>query len=365
MRQEPLVSIIVNNYNYGRFLRAAIDSALNQRYGATEVIVVDDGSTDSSREIVLSYGDRITAVLKENGGQASAFNAGFARSRGAIVIFLDSDDMLLPGIAGRVAQAFCASPDSAKLQYRMEVIDALGRPTGTLKPADHLPLRSGDLRRHVLTFPFDMPWMATSGNAFAAQVLRRIFPIPEQVYGRVGADWYVSHLAPLFGPVLYLDDVGAYYRVHGSNSYELSAATINLAHIRQTITYAQHTLAYIKKFADQLGLEHRPDEADDVLSVSLVAERIVSLKLDPLRHPIKEDRTWKLLFLGAIASFRRFDVSLPAKLVFLLWFMAVASAPKSITCWLAEQFFFPATRGRFTRIMQNAKCKMQNAKRNA
>src|SRR5262245_3573828 len=96
MSRLPLASIIVNNYNYGRFLRGAFDSTLAQAYPNKEVIVVDDGSTDESREIIASYGNQIIPVLKENGGQASAFNAGFAVSRGESVLFLDSDDLLLP-----------------------------------------------------------------------------------------------------------------------------------------------------------------------------------------------------------------------------------------------------------------------------
>ena len=85
-----MISIIINNYNYARFLRAAIDSALGQSYQPIEVLVVDDGSTDQSRAIIDSYGDRIRPVLKKNGGQASALNAGFAQSQGDSVIFLDA-----------------------------------------------------------------------------------------------------------------------------------------------------------------------------------------------------------------------------------------------------------------------------------
>ena len=70
-----------------------IDSALQQSYPYVEVIVVDDGSTDASLAIILSYNDRMIPILQANGGQAAAFNAGFARSRGDVVIFLDSDDM--------------------------------------------------------------------------------------------------------------------------------------------------------------------------------------------------------------------------------------------------------------------------------
>ena len=100
MTRSLAVDIVVDNYNYGRFLEAAIDSALAQRHPRTRVIVVDDGSTDHSPAVVARYGDRITAVLKQNGGQASAFNEGWARCRGDAVIFLDADDLLLPDAAG-------------------------------------------------------------------------------------------------------------------------------------------------------------------------------------------------------------------------------------------------------------------------
>jgi glycosyltransferase involved in cell wall biosynthesis len=103
---QPAVSVIINNYNYARFLNAAIDSALNQRYPLIEIIVVDDGSTDDSREIILSYGDRITAIFKENGGQASALNAAVAASRGNILCFLDADDFYHPDKVVRVVDTF-------------------------------------------------------------------------------------------------------------------------------------------------------------------------------------------------------------------------------------------------------------------
>ena len=79
---EPLtLTVLINNHNYARYLREATDSALEQTYPRTEVVVVDDGSTDESTEVIRSYGDRIVPVFKSNGGQASAFNAGFAHDR--------------------------------------------------------------------------------------------------------------------------------------------------------------------------------------------------------------------------------------------------------------------------------------------
>ncbi len=78
------MTIIICSYNYERFIRETIDSALAQEPQRTRVVVIDDGSTDQSRAIIESYGDRITAVFKENEGQASAYNQGLALCRNRV-----------------------------------------------------------------------------------------------------------------------------------------------------------------------------------------------------------------------------------------------------------------------------------------
>ncbi len=348
MATLPLVSIIVNNYNYGRFLSDAVESALNQIYPHIEVIVVDDGSTDESRAIIESFGERVTAVFKENGGQASALNAGYACSSGSIVIFLDADDILLPETTGRVAVAFSGQPDAAKVMYRMAVVDAGGEPTGALKPAPHLPLLSGDLRRHVLAFPDDLPWLSTSGNAFAAATLRQIMPIPEAEY-RILADFYLSHLTPLFGPVVALPEVGAHYRVHGANNYEVQR--IDLAQVRRTIVHWRQTHDYIRQFAGLLGLVD-PVVPSTILSVAYVANRLVSLKFDPRQHPIPNDSVWTTVREGVLAARRRFDIDPPLKSLLMVWFVAMAAAPASLAHRLAEYFFFPEHRRHLNWLLQ-------------
>jgi CTP:molybdopterin cytidylyltransferase MocA len=345
-------TIIVNNYNYRRYVDEAIGSALQQTYGGTEVVVVDDGSTDDSRDAIAAYGDRIVPVFKSNGGQASAFNAGFAVSHGDFVIFLDADDMLRPDIVARVAEIFEMHPDTSKVQYRMEVIDDTGVPSGSIKPFPHLPWRSGDLGRQVLTFPDDMTWTPTSGNAFARRVLRQISPIPEEAYRPIGADWYVIHLAPLFGPVHSLDQVGACYRVHGSNSYERSGAAVDLDQVRKTIGFSEVTHGFIAQFAARLRLAHRPRAGSDILSVSSVANRMISIRLDPRAHPIPGDTRAGLVLLGAIAASRRFDVSLLMRSLFVTWFLLMAVTPSPVAGWLARLFLLPDARRSLNRLLR-------------
>ena len=106
-------SVVVDTYNMERFTREAIDSALAQTHDDVELIVVDDGSTDGTRGIIESYGGEVVAILKQNGGQGSAFNAGFARSTGDFVVFLDGDDYLY-----RCAVANAASPLGARARRR-------------------------------------------------------------------------------------------------------------------------------------------------------------------------------------------------------------------------------------------------------
>ncbi len=106
---DHLVSIAINNFNYGRFVGDAIDSALAQRYPHVEVIVVDDGSTDDSHRVIDRYRDRVVTLFKENGGMASTHNAAFERAGGDVVIFLDADDTLLPTAAERAVDAMTLS----------------------------------------------------------------------------------------------------------------------------------------------------------------------------------------------------------------------------------------------------------------
>jgi glycosyltransferase involved in cell wall biosynthesis len=342
------VDILISNHNYGEYLEDAIESARSQTHPNVKVVVVDDGSTDDSRDRLRRYGDRVEIVLKENGGQASAFNAGMARAHGDLVIFLDSDDVLCQHAAAAVADVFAADPALSRVQFRLAVIDAAGHPTGVTKPTAHLQPPTGDLRREELSFPYDIPWLPSSGSAFSSSAIRRILPIPERDFPRHGADWYTVHLSALLGTAAWIDDVCARYRVHGRNGYELLEPRLSLRWVRDTVAYADATSRALLRLAHELRLE----APDRILSLSDLGNRLISIRLEPERHPIRGDRVGGLLVDAVRAAGRRFDRSAPAKLALLGWFLAVAVSPRPLVRRLGELLLFPeARRPWFNRLL--------------
>jgi hypothetical protein len=285
-------------------------------------------------------------VLKENGGQASALNAGFALCEGDVTIFLDADDTLLPGTAAAVATAFAADPALVKAQFRTEVIDAEGRPIGRTKPAPHLSMPAGDVRAAELANPFDLVWMATSANAFRRDALARLMPIPEQPF-RLCADWYLVHVAALLGPVASLPEIGGGYRLHSGNSYEPQAAELDLNHLRTTIGFSASTAAALLEVAKRLGLSH----PDRILSLADLANRMISLRIEPARHPVATDSATSLLADAVRAARRRTGVSAAMKATFVAWFAAMAIAPRPLARRLAVLFLYPQRRSRLSRLL--------------
>jgi glycosyltransferase involved in cell wall biosynthesis len=214
---NPLVSIVINNYNYGRYIRQAIESALAQTYGNCEVVIVDDGSTDDSRTIIEEYTDRARVFFKENGGQASAFNAGIRAAIGNYILLLDSDDYLFPEAVETCLECF---PEGySRVYYRLQVVDDNGSAIrgdvakGVFRDFD------GDvysmLALHRATRFYFAP---TSANFFDAKKLKKILPIPEVDY-RICADAFIAFRTSLKGPMRSIDRELAAYRVHGNNNF--------------------------------------------------------------------------------------------------------------------------------------------------
>lgn len=243
MNQQPLVSIIIDNYNYSRFLKDAIDSALNQTYAHTEVIVVDDGSTDESPAIIGEYGSKIISILKENGGQASAFNKGFQVSRGRIVIFLDADDILLPTAVSQCAEVFTESCIVAQVHWPLWEINELGQKNGRKFPTGKLA--GGNLREVLIeNGPGSYINAPTSGNAWARDFLSAVIPIPAEPF-RISADGYLFMLAPLFGLTKIINEPQSCYRIHDKNNFKGNILkSEKLSSVLKMFDYSSQVLAH-------------------------------------------------------------------------------------------------------------------------
>jgi glycosyltransferase involved in cell wall biosynthesis len=236
----PLVSILINNYNYGHFVADAIDSALAQTYTNLEVIVVDDGSTDHSRDVIHRYQGRITPIFKQNGGQASAFNAGFAACNGEIICFLDADDAYLPTKVANVVSILKTYQESYWCFHILQFVDAqLTTPiashfdqqeTGLVQALDfRAEMRKGGIRKQ---FPFSIP--PTSGLCFTRPLLQQILPMPE-ASGISLNDSYVQFTALALGQGYAVAQKLSLQRIHGnntlthqnSNQYALGTSRVN------------------------------------------------------------------------------------------------------------------------------------------
>jgi len=261
-----LVSILINNYNYGRFLREAIDSALNQTYPNTEVIVVDDQSTDDSREIIASYGDRIIPVLKENGGHGSTFNAGFAVSKGSLICYLDSDDVWLPTKVERIVEAALAHPDAVLIYHRVQPVSADLRPIHKVFPT---VLLQGDISAKVKGAGGWWACAPTSAQCLTRCVLERIGPLPEKEL-QTAPDAFFQYLLPFLGPVVGVREPLVLYRRHGANDSstvafgekapELQAFIANLERYERLVNAANACLEELRvgvklRMADHLAYQ--------------------------------------------------------------------------------------------------------------
>jgi glycosyltransferase involved in cell wall biosynthesis len=224
MNDNPLVSILINNHNYGYLLPEAIDSALKQTYPHTEVLVVDDGSTDNSREIIASYGDKIIPILKPNGGQVSAFNAGFSASRGDIICFLDADDLFFPEKVAAVVQGLGDCQDLGWCFHPLKfvdlnLVDFPGNYSMTKNSHDGL-VREYDVR--VLTqtgkLGSQFPCPSTSGISIRRSLLEKILPIPEQDTSTLLNETFLIFPSLGLSKGVVLNNQLGFYRIHGNNA---------------------------------------------------------------------------------------------------------------------------------------------------
>ncbi|KYH44971.1 glycosyltransferase family A protein [Branchiibius sp. NY16-3462-2] len=321
------LSIIIPNYNYAAYIGEAIDSALAVQWPDKEIIVVDDGSTDDSRRIISEYGDRITAIFKDNGGQYSAGNVGYAASSGDVVIFLDSDDALLPNVATLVQQVW--HPGVSKVQFPMITIDADGSPTGQIYPDLAVPPTPVQIR-HWMTSTTEYPTPPGSGNAYSRNFLDRLFPLDYARCGRA-IDSPCLAAAPYLGDVVSISTPAVKYRRHGANiSYLLASDTT----FSEQVGTAVHRHEYSREVA---GLP--PDLAPLRRGRHLLQLRVANHRLRPDLPAVPGDCGHRLLIDTIRSPFSPGPESARYRLAVAGWCAVALAAPRPVATRLITARF--------------------------
>jgi hypothetical protein len=253
----PSASVVITNYNYATYLRESIESALAQTLEGVEVVVVDDGSTDDSRSIIDSYGDRVKPVLKANGGQTSAINAGVRAASGQFVVCLDADDTVAPTALADAAGLF--DGEVTRVFWRLREVGPDGEPTGRVQPDWGEPA-AGDLRAVTLEQgPDAYVFPPQSGNAFARDVVEFACPLPELEHewgtGSAHADTFLVDASGLLGSARELAEPAGTYRVHSSNDWAKLRPEAKLERLARL--YGERC-AQLERMCDRLGLAADP-----------------------------------------------------------------------------------------------------------
>jgi glycosyltransferase involved in cell wall biosynthesis len=212
-----LVSVIISNYNYARYLSAAIESVLAQTYTNFEIIVVDDGSKDNSRDVINQYEQRspkqVKGIFQENQGQGAAFNTGFAAARGDIIAFLDADDVWKPNKLQRIVEAFQDS-NTVGVMHQLESIDAEDKLLDKNYTRGRVP--NIELAKLILDTGNAWYYPPTSALAYRRSALAKVMPIDTKTW-RLWADGCLVYCTAFLGRIQYLKEVLGSYRLHGKN----------------------------------------------------------------------------------------------------------------------------------------------------
>jgi glycosyltransferase involved in cell wall biosynthesis len=233
----PRLAVIVNCYNYADYVERAIRSVLAQGRDNCELIVVDDGSTDASWEIISRTG--VTAYRIENGGQRRACVFGLDRTTAPFVLFLDADDELAPGALETIIPRL--GPSVAKLQFCLSRVDGDGNKLGSAVPEPDLIRVTGDLGERVRrTGVYVSP--PTSGNVFR----RDLCELLRDADYDDAVDGIILLAAPFFGEIASLPEELGLYRVHDRNMSGVGRA-IDTGRIEQHMRRFKDLIAHLNR----------------------------------------------------------------------------------------------------------------------
>lgn len=210
--KQPLVSVIIPNYNYAHYLPETLDSVLAQTYPGVEIIVVDDGSRDDSTTVIRSYGDRVRLIEQKNQGVSAARNRGVQESSGELVAFLDADDVWLPKKLELQVQQILDHPKVGLVHCGLAQEDSAGKSLGIL-----LDGMEGSVSKDMLLFNRTVILGAGSTSLLPRATFVAIGGFDTRL--STSADWDFCYRVALSHPVAFVPEALVRYRVHGANMH--------------------------------------------------------------------------------------------------------------------------------------------------
>lgn len=206
------VSVIIPSYNQGQFLGKAIQSILDQDYADIEVIVVNDGSTDDTRQVAAGFGKYITYVEQPNKGAASARNLGIRNSSGEYIAFLDADDVSLPGRLRLEAEILNTHHETGLVATDAYLIDSKGQILGLKSELSGVPRNANDFRWETVEY-----CATTSTVMVRRKYFEEVGLFEERIPCAGGEDWLAWVRMSLSCSMVYLNIPTIYYRLHEAN----------------------------------------------------------------------------------------------------------------------------------------------------
>jgi glycosyltransferase involved in cell wall biosynthesis len=278
--QGPSFSVVINNYNYGQYLSDALDSALTQIAESDEILVVDDGSTDNSLDILSRYESEygIRVISQANQGQMKAVREGIRAAKREVILLLDSDDYFLAGYLDRLRKIY---QDNSDIDFAFTGAIVGGSDAAQLKEIrDNLdrmelcPGKIGPTKWSTLLF-YEFVGVPTSGISLHAALARKILSLPMSIdatqkisvfrakllglsesearMSGFNADGIIVRSASILNAGKYYDDKpGFFYRIHGKNKHATMTRPARL-YIR-----AQKRKLFVDTISELFSLPTRP-----------------------------------------------------------------------------------------------------------
>jgi glycosyltransferase involved in cell wall biosynthesis len=277
---KPFVTALIDTYNHETFIEKAIDSVLQQDFPAaeTEILVVDDGSTDRTPELMRKFAPRVRLISKANGGQGSAFNAAIPEAQGEILAFLDGDDWWAPGKLTAVVEVFAKDPAVGLVGHAVTEVYPDGRQrTEMPRELSRFRLSSAEEARK---FRMRKAFLGTSRMTYRREVLRQIGPVPEGLMFE--ADEYLFTLAGFFSDVVVLREPYTFYRLHDRNLFQLANGR------EEGVRRKQQVLARLAQALEEKFRELRTRD-----NVSKAILECVQVEADILRLMVEGGFPWE------------------------------------------------------------------------